>query len=379
MKNKIYNFFEHPKDKFAIGFQVMIFIMIIVSVAIAFLEYFEHGIVMAHKEQLDILNHVILVVFTIEYILRLIVSPKKSKFLVKPMNVVDFVAIFPNYVELLLPFFIDTTELRVLRLIRLLRFARALRAIKLFKFGKLFKKVFRFQETILEAIFPIMVLFVIIKGAIWALEKYNLWLPNQDLGNLFAIIGFALGIILAQKVSVSYDKFVNVEEALIRLYGNLRTLMLIINSQKTHLGSKVTKDWVQNFLKLLEDPKANNFSIHLANDQLYTTIKKLEDQPADITNMYATIVQDAAFCLSKKIRITPKAYDTLLHQVTMLYLGLTAIFIPGLTGIISVITATYILYGMYHLTQDLDSIVGGEFNLINIDLSELQFLAKESA
>lgn len=89
------------------------------------------------------------------------------------------------------------------------------------------------------------------------------------------------------------------------------------------------------------------------------------------------ITKDASFCLSKKTRITPKAYDTLLHQATMLYLLLIAIFIPGITGMISVIVATYILYGMYQLTQDLDSILGGEHNLINVDMSELIYLVNE--
>jgi len=35
-----------------------------------------------------------------------------------------------------------------------------------------------------------------------------------------------------------------------------------------------------------------------------------------------------------------------------------------------------VLYGMYNLTQDLDSILGGEFRLITIDLSELELFVQ---
>ncbi len=374
LKTSVNNFFEHPKGFFAVGFQVMIFLMIIASVAIAFMEFFEHADVLKYKNQLNIGNHVILVVFTLEYALRLWSAPKRIAFIVKPMSIIDFLAVFPNYLELVLPIFIDTTELRVLRLIRLLRFARALRVLRLFKFGALFKKVFQFQETILEAIFPIMVLFIMLKGIFWFLEAHGLWISNQDLGNLFAIIGFALGIILSQKIGVSYDKFVQVEEAAVRLYGGLWTL--------SNLEPKVKlecKKWAQQFLDLLENSKADNYLINIANAQFLKELtKKITGfkNSESLVGLYEEACKDAAFCLSKKTRLTPKAYDTLLHQATMLYLALIAAFIPGVTGLISVFVGTYILYGMYNLTQDLDSIIGGEFNLINIDISELKYLVK---
>jgi len=92
--------------------------------------------------------------------------------------------------------------------------------------------------------------------------------------------------------------------------------------------------------------------------------------------LHGEISRDAAFCLSKKVRITPKAYDNLLQQSTVLYLTLIAVFIPGITGMISTVVATYILYGMYNITQDLDSIFGGEFSLMNIDMTELEYLVE---
>lgn len=373
---QIHTFFENPKGFFASLVQAVIFLFILASVVLVIIESRYHDLFLWHKTFFEILNLVILGTFTVEYVLRLSTAPKKRTWVRKPLNVIDFFAIAPNYVELLLPFFIETTQLRAIRIIRLLRFMRVLRALRLFRYGVLLRKIFQYQNTILEAITPILSFFILLKGAIWILEANRLWLAIGDLGELFAIIGFALGIILSQKVGVAYDKFVHVEEAIIRLYGNLRSLTLILDKAKPELGTRATKEWVKTFLSLLQNPKANNFAIHDANGKLFEAISQVEKMPADITNIHIALSQDAAFCLSKKVRITPKAYDTLLHQATMLYLGLITVFISGLSGVISVIVATYILYGMYHLTQDLDSILGGEFTLIDIDISELKYLAE---
>jgi hypothetical protein len=371
LRQNIYDFFEQPKGVFGIGFQVMSFLMIIASVVIAFLEFFRHDVAAPYEPQLLFANHIILAVFTVEYVLRLASAPNRLQFVKRPTSIIDFLAIFPNYIELFLHIFVDTTELRALRLVRLLRFTRVLRLFKLFKYGPFLKRIFQFQETVLEAIFPIVTLFLALKGVIWILESNNLWISNADLGNLFAIIGFALGIILSQKIGVSYDKFLQVDEAIIRIAGNLQSLELILGKK----SARLVASWAKTFLALLVNPTSDNFSMRMADAKLYRGILAINKVPGEsITGLYLDVSRDGAFCLSKKIRLAPKAYDMLLQQATMLYLALVAVFIPGITGIISILTATYILYGMYYLTQDLDSIFGGDYSLINVNLSELNQL-----
>lgn len=376
MGNKIYNFFEQPKGFWAIITQVVIFLLIVLSVANVVIEFFYHQTFLRFENLFHLSNNIILAVFTVEYVLRLAGAPKKLAFVKKPMSIVDFLAVFPNYVELLLPFFVETTELRALRIIRFLRFVRVLRVLRVFRYASFFKKVFRYQNTILQAITPILAMFIGLKGVIWILETYKLWLDIPGLGELFAIIGFALGIILSQKISATYDKFLQVEETVVRLYGTLGSLREILDRQKKNLGTTTTKAWAKAFLDILKNPKANNFDINLANIELYKAIAQIESTPSEVTMLHGDISRDAAFCLSKKVRLTPKAYDTLLQQSTVLYLALIAVFIPGITGMISVVVATYILYGMYNITQDLDSIFGGEFSLMNIDMSELEYFVR---
>ena len=162
------------------------------------------------------------------------------------------------------------------------------------------------------------------------------------------------------------------------MYGSLQTLRLILNNFRDGLGTKECGRWAEAFLRTLEDPKADNYSLHPYNDRLYLAIAECERSvPDQFWSLHSQLCCDASFCLNKKVRLTPRAYDLRLHQATIIYLVLIAMFIPGMTGMISVLVATYILYGMYNLTQDLDSIVSGEYNLINIDISELKFFADE--
>ena len=213
---------------------------------------------------------------------------------------------------------------------------------------------------------------------VWVLEYYDYWFQNANLGELFAIIGFALGIILSQKIGSTYGKFLEVEDTVVRLSATLRSLTNILDKLQPQLGTKACHAWAKKFLNLLEDPKANSYEINQVNTELYQVIAQAEEAPAELAVLHGDICRDAAYCLSKKTRLMPHAYDTLLHQATMLYLFLIAVFIPGATGLISVVAAAYILYGMYNLTQDFDSVLGGEFNLINIDISEFQTLVKEN-
>jgi predicted membrane chloride channel (bestrophin family) len=371
--NQVFDFFEHPRTFSAKFVQFIIFLLIIASVVLVVIEFGYPEIQNPNASLFEIFNYVILAVFTIEYVLRVTNAPNKGKFFVKPLNLVDFFAVFPNYLELLLPLIINTTGLRALRLLRL---ARILRGLRLFKYGVLLSRIFKFQKTILQTITPVIILFAGIKTVVWILEYNNLWFVGQGLGELFAIIGFALGIILSQKIGVSYDKFIQVEEAVVRLYGTLQSLSLILNKHEPGLGDKTVKTWAKRFLQLLKNPESDNRQIHKANDELYEAIAQVEKVPSELAILHGDVARDAAFSLSKKVRLIPKAYDTLLHQSTMLYLLLIAVFIPGVTGMLSVLVGVYILYGMYNVTQDFDSIIGGEFDLININVSELEYLSR---
>lgn len=72
--------------------------------------------------------------FTVEYIIRLIASPRKFQFLHQPLNMIDLVAIIPFYITLILKQ--TDTELSSLSILRVLRLVRVFRIFKLSRYSK---------------------------------------------------------------------------------------------------------------------------------------------------------------------------------------------------------------------------------------------------
>lgn len=370
-RRRIYNFLEHPKGWQANSAQAVIILLILSSVGTLLIDFFYPAQYERHRLAFEILNNVALAIFTVEFALRLVTAPSRWKFLRKPNSIVDIVAIAPSYLEIVLPLLVDIQALRILRLLRL---ARVFRLFKLFRYNDFLKKVFGFHNTILERIFPVVAMLAVLKSFIWLLESKGLWFSNIDLSGLFTTIGFALGIILSQKIQVSYDKFINVEETMARISGNLQTLSFALDKGSKQ-QAKVVKNWAKAFLRLLNDEQSDDHLLHVQNMALYNATTPLEKRPGELAVLCGDIAKDAGFCLAKKSRLTPKPYDQMLQQETVLYLVMMAVFIPGFVGLLSLIIASYVLYGMYELTVDIDSIVGGAHNLISIDLDELKSLA----
>ena len=372
--SQIHNFFEEPRGFWAIAVQILIFALIFLSITLIIVEYIHPEIYIEYMTFFDISEYIILIVFTIEYCLRLVTAPKKRKWMFKPLNIVDFLAIFPNYIEIILEPILDQVfpKTTVIRALRLLRIIRLLRIFKLAKY----KSLFSYRKTIFQRITPFIVFFIALKIGVMILERENLWIKpdEKNLFTLFTIIGFALGIILSQKIGVTYNKFIQVDETVVKLYGTLRSLKNILDKKEPNLGSKICLKWAKCFLHLIRDKDADNVEIFEVNDELYDAISKIEPVPSELAILHVGITQDAAYCLSKKIRLTPKAYDTLLHQASIFYFLLIVFLLPGLVGLFSVAIVTYVLYGMYNLTKDLDSILGGDYDLIDIDTTELKRL-----
>lgn len=99
------------------------------------------------KRILDILEVIIVTIFTIEYLLRLIVADKKLKFVFSFYGLIDLFAILPFYVAR----GIDLRSLRIFRLFRLIR------AFKIFRYSQAIQ---RFRNAFL-AVKEELILFLI--------------------------------------------------------------------------------------------------------------------------------------------------------------------------------------------------------------------------
>jgi voltage-gated potassium channel len=102
-----------------------------------------------------IINVVTIIIFTIEYVFRIIVSDKKLKFIFSFYGLIDLFAILPFYIS----FGIDLRSIRIFRMLRLFRMFKLVRyssAIKRFAIAmKLIK-----QELVLFFAVTIMLLYM---------------------------------------------------------------------------------------------------------------------------------------------------------------------------------------------------------------------------
>ena len=122
MKNKIKNIIENQDSKIGYLFDIVIQFFIILSI-IAFSIETLPDLTPQFISYLNIIELIIIYVFTAEYLLRFYVADKKVKYIFSFYGLVDLIAILPFYI-------FTNIDLRSIRIVRLLRL------IKLFRFNK---------------------------------------------------------------------------------------------------------------------------------------------------------------------------------------------------------------------------------------------------
>lgn len=116
MKKNIKSFLDNRYvDNFLIGLILLNFIIFIFQTDINFYN--------RYREIIVNIEFISIIIFTIEYILR-VLSLDKFRDIFKPMMIIDFLAVFPYYLSFVM---VNTIFLRMLRLFRLLRIAKLAR------------------------------------------------------------------------------------------------------------------------------------------------------------------------------------------------------------------------------------------------------------
>ena len=116
MKQKIRNLLKNKLvDNFLIALIILNFIVFIFQTDINFYNNF--------KTYINQFEFISIIIFTFEYFLR-IISLEKFKDLLRPIMVIDFLAVFPYYLSFVT---INTVFLRILRVLKLFRIAKLAR------------------------------------------------------------------------------------------------------------------------------------------------------------------------------------------------------------------------------------------------------------
>lgn len=132
MRSRITDFIDNPDSRKGKIFSLAIQFLIIVSV-IAFSIETIPDISQSTRSFLKRLEVFCVIIFTIEYLLRIYVSPSKTKFIFSFFGIIDLLAILPFYLAL----GIDLRSVRTLRLVRLFRLFKLVRYNRvILKFNK---------------------------------------------------------------------------------------------------------------------------------------------------------------------------------------------------------------------------------------------------
>jgi voltage-gated potassium channel len=148
-------------------FDEVLLVMIIFSILTVMLESIaevraKHGPVLSGVEWFFTL------VFSIEYVVRIIISPDPRKYIFSFLGIVDFLAIIPTYIAITIPGaqpFIVVRSIRLLRIYRILKLYRFIRAGK-----KLLLALRQSMRKILIFMMFIMILVIMLGSIMYVVE-----------------------------------------------------------------------------------------------------------------------------------------------------------------------------------------------------------------
>jgi voltage-gated potassium channel len=166
-------------------FDIMVLLCICLSVIIVLLDSV-HDIHAAYRRELLTLEWFFTLVFTIEYILRIISVRKPIRYMTSFFGIVDLMSVLPTY----LSFFIPGTQ--YLLVIRILRMLRIFRIFKLVEYvgsaGILRRALWASRHKISVFLFTVLTIAVIIGSLMYVIEGEEHGFNNIPISIYWAIV-----------------------------------------------------------------------------------------------------------------------------------------------------------------------------------------------
>lgn len=211
-KKKVYTILETEFDN---PVNIFLVILIIINVIFVILETVNSFFV-RFKTFLDIFEIISVIVFTVEYILRIwsVTSDKKYKhpikgrikFATKPLVIIDLLSFLPFFIPLI------SVDLRFLRILRIFRVLRVLKLERYFSALKIVAKVIKDKaDELISTFIVIIILLIIVASLMYYIEPQTfnsipqaMWwgivtLTTVGYGDVYptTVIGKLVGAVLA--------------------------------------------------------------------------------------------------------------------------------------------------------------------------------------
>jgi len=177
VRRRVFDIIEespHP-SVWAPRFNIFMSLLIVVNISAVILESVQ-SLAAVYNPVFIAIDAVSVLIFTVEYILRLwtcTLNPKFSsvvtgrvRFALTPMSIIDLLAILPFYLPMIIP-----VDLRMLRALRLMRLVRILKIGRYSEAAKTFQKVLvNKKEEILLALFILLIVLVFSSSLMYTVE-----------------------------------------------------------------------------------------------------------------------------------------------------------------------------------------------------------------
>jgi uncharacterized membrane-anchored protein YhcB (DUF1043 family) len=171
LKQRIWQVFEDPtSSRVAYGVAAVVVTTIILS-TIAFIIQTLPQYVMNTSDSWTIIEVFCVSIFTAEFIIRFFTCPSLLKFIRSPLNIVDFLAILPFYVELALGTSLAGSS-SLLRIMRLIRIFRIFKVTRYLPWVRVFINAMTLSlQPLLMLVFVILIAVIVFSSAMYYAER----------------------------------------------------------------------------------------------------------------------------------------------------------------------------------------------------------------
>lgn len=166
-------------------FDIVLLVLILLSVIVVMLESVA-SIGIKYRELFQIIEWVITIFFTIEYIARIVTVKKPSKYIFSFYGIIDFLSTIPLYLSLV---FVGSNYLLTVRALRLLRVFRILKITRFIGEGnRLRKALMESRVKIFIFIFAVLIVAVIFGTLMYLIEGEESGFSNIPVSVYWCIV-----------------------------------------------------------------------------------------------------------------------------------------------------------------------------------------------
>jgi voltage-gated potassium channel len=181
-KEKLERLVESRESKSGLIFDYFIQFLIVVSLITFSIETLPENSTDT-KEILDLIELICVVIFSVEYIIRVIIAKKKIKFIFSFFGVIDLFAILPFYLSL-------GIDLRSIRALRLLRLFRMLKLVRYNKAIKRFSVAFKLMKEELFMFISLTIILLFFAGV--GIYYFENTVQPEKFSSIFSSLWWAL-------------------------------------------------------------------------------------------------------------------------------------------------------------------------------------------